>query len=109
MLQIHPVLTRKSMERLSIHGQASNMVGNHPGCAYQKMWRQAYIQVQQRQPVLERTDTDSIFYQNRYTFRFNFLPLRYMHSPVEICSMQDGGSIQLMYEAVAGLKADQRF
>ncbi|MBU94325.1 MAG: hypothetical protein CL669_01880 [Balneola sp.] len=38
------------------------------------------------------------------------LPLRYMHSPVEICSMQDVEAlIQLMYESVAGLKADQRF
>jgi endoglucanase len=57
------------------------------------------------------TDTDSIFYQKKgIPSALISLPLRYMHSPVEICSMQDVDAlIQLMYESVMGLKADQRF
>jgi putative aminopeptidase FrvX len=38
------------------------------------------------------------------------LPLRYMHSPVEVASLRDlEGLVQLMTEAVLALEPDQEF
>ena len=57
------------------------------------------------------TDTDSIFYQKSgVPSALISLPLRYMHSPVEICSLQDVHAlIDLMFEAVMGFTKDQTF
>ncbi|HET6527922.1 MAG TPA: M42 family metallopeptidase [Balneolaceae bacterium] len=57
------------------------------------------------------TDTDSIFYQKTgIPSALISLPLRYMHSPVETASTKDiEALIDLMTEAVLGLKPDQTF
>lgn len=57
------------------------------------------------------TDTDSIFYQKTgIPSALISLPLRYMHSPVELCSMQDVEKlITIMVESVLAIEADQRF
>lgn len=57
------------------------------------------------------TDTDSIFYQKTgIPSALISLPLRYMHSPVELCSMNDVEElIQIMVNAVLSMKADQTF
>tara|TARA_B100000575_G_scaffold294531_1_gene311160 strand:- start:837 stop:1913 length:1077 start_codon:yes stop_codon:yes gene_type:complete len=70
------------------------------------------IQIQhEATSVRTGTDTDSIFYQRTgIPSALISLPLRYMHSPVEICSMHDVKLlIKLMFESIVGLKADQRF
>lgn len=57
------------------------------------------------------TDTDSIFYQKTgIASALISLPLRYMHSPVEMASMKDVDAlINLMTEAVLALEPDQTF
>ncbi len=57
------------------------------------------------------TDTDSIFYQRSgIPSALVSLPLRYMHSPVEVASLRDlEGLVQLMTEAVLALEPDQEF
>lgn len=57
------------------------------------------------------TDTDSIFYQQTgVPCALISLPLRYMHSPVEICSMEDVEKlITIMVEGVLALRPDQTF
>ena len=57
------------------------------------------------------TDTDSIFYQKTgIPSALISLPLRYMHSPVELCSMNDVEElIQIMVNAVLSMKANQSF
>lgn len=57
------------------------------------------------------TDTDSIFYQKTgIASALISLPLRYMHSPVEMASMKDVEAlINLMTEAVLALEPDQTF
>ena len=97
------------------HGPSIQHGGaNHPGLVryLEEVATKHTIQVQhEATSVRTGTDTDSIFYQKTgIPSALISLPLRYMHSPVEICSMQDVEAlIQLMYEAVAGLNTDQRF
>lgn len=57
------------------------------------------------------TDTDSIFYQQTgIPSALISLPLRYMHSPVEMCSINDVEHlIQIMVEAVLAMRPDQTF
>ncbi|MEX2364079.1 MAG: M20/M25/M40 family metallo-hydrolase, partial [Balneolaceae bacterium] len=57
------------------------------------------------------TDTDSIFFQQTgIPSALISLPLRYMHSPVEMCSMKDVEAlIDVMVEAVFAMKPDQTF
>ncbi len=57
------------------------------------------------------TDTDSIFYQKRgIPSGLVSLPLRYMHSPVEMASMSDVEQLtDFMAEAVLALQKDQSF
>ena len=57
------------------------------------------------------TDTDSIFYQKTgIASALISLPLRYMHSPVEMASMKDVNAlINLMTESVLALEPDQNF
>lgn len=57
------------------------------------------------------TDTDSIFYQKTgVPSALISLPLRYMHSPVEICSLQDVQAlIEVMFETVMACSKDQKF
>lgn len=57
------------------------------------------------------TDTDSIFYQQTgIPSALISLPLRYMHSPVEICFMKDVDDlIDIMVKAVLSMRPDQTF
>ncbi|NGP76761.1 M42 family metallopeptidase [Balneolaceae bacterium YR4-1] len=57
------------------------------------------------------TDTDSIFYQKTgIASALISLPLRYMHSPVEMASIKDVDAlINLMTETVLALEPDQTF
>lgn len=57
------------------------------------------------------TDTDSIFYQQTgIPSALISLPLRYMHSPVEVCSIKDVETlITVMVEAVLAMSPDQTF
>jgi len=57
------------------------------------------------------TDTDSIFYQQTgIPSALVSLPLRYMHSPVEVCSLNDVEAlIRLMVESVLAMRPDQTF
>lgn len=57
------------------------------------------------------TDTDSIFYQKTgIPSALISLPLRYMHSPVEVCSMKDVQElIKIMVEAVLAMHHQQTF
>ncbi|HCD53072.1 MAG TPA: M42 family peptidase [Balneolaceae bacterium] len=57
------------------------------------------------------TDTDSIFYQQTgIPSALISLPLRYMHSPVELCNMNDVEDlITIMVETVLAMRPDQTF
>ncbi|MTI88732.1 MAG: M42 family metallopeptidase [Balneolaceae bacterium] len=57
------------------------------------------------------TDTDSIFYQQTgIPSALISLPLRYMHSPVEICNLKDVEElINIMVQFVLSLEPDQTF
>lgn len=57
------------------------------------------------------TDTDSIFYQKKgVPSGLLSLPLRYMHSPVEMVSVSDIHALtELMAETVLGIERDQSF
>lgn len=87
---------------------------NHPRVVsyLEEICEQKEIDIQhEATSVRTGTDTDSIFYQQTgIPSALISLPLRYMHSPVEICNMNDVENlIQIMVEAVLGLEPDQAF
>lgn len=87
---------------------------NHPKVVsfLEEVCEKAKIEVQhEATSVRTGTDTDSIFYQQTgIPSALISLPLRYMHSPVEICSMKDVESlISIMVETVLAMSPDQSF
>lgn len=87
---------------------------NHPKIVdfLEKVSDNKEIEVQhEATSVRTGTDTDSIFYQKTgIASALISLPLRYMHSPVEMASMKDVNAlINLMTESVLSLEPDQTF
>lgn len=87
---------------------------NHPKIVdfLEKVSDNKEIEVQhEATSVRTGTDTDSIFYQKTgIASALISLPLRYMHSPVEMASMKDVNAlIKLMTESVLSLEPDQTF
>ena len=87
---------------------------NHPKVVdfLEGVCEKAGIEVQhEATSVRTGTDTDSIFFQKTgIPSALISLPLRYMHSPVEICSMKDVKKlIKMMVEAVLSLDSKQIF
>ena len=87
---------------------------NHPALVrhLEEAAKAAGVDVQhEATSVRTGTDTDSIFYQRSgIPSALVSLPLRYMHSPVEVASLRDlEGLVQLMTEAVLALEPDQEF
>ena len=87
---------------------------NHPKVVafLEEVCEKAEITVQhEATSVRTGTDTDSIFYQKTgIPSALISLPLRYMHSPVELCSIKDVEElIQIMVEAVLSMQSDQTF
>lgn len=87
---------------------------NHPKVVsfLEEVCEKAKIEVQhEATSVRTGTDTDSIFYQQTgIPSALISLPLRYMHSPVEVCSMKDVENlISIMVESVLAMKPDQTF
>ncbi len=87
---------------------------NHPKVVsfLEEVCEKAGIDVQhEATSVRTGTDTDSIFYQQTgIPSALISLPLRYMHSPVETCNMNDVNQlISVMEEAVLAMRPDQTF
>ncbi len=87
---------------------------NHPKLVdfLETVCEKAEIEVQHEATSIRTgTDTDSIFYQQTgIPSALISLPLRYMHSPVEMCSINDVEHlIQIMVEAVIAMSPDQTF
>lgn len=87
---------------------------NHPKVVsfLEDICEKAEIDIQhEATSVRTGTDTDSIFYQQTgIPSALISTPLRYMHSPVETCSMRDVDDlITIMVEAVLGMRPDQTF
>lgn len=87
---------------------------NHPKVVefLEGVCAKAKIEVQHEATSIRTgTDTDSIFFQQTgIPSALISLPLRYMHSPVEVCSMQDVEKlITIMTEAVLAMNPDQNF
>lgn len=87
---------------------------NHPKVVdfLEEVCKKAKIDVQhEATSVRTGTDTDSIFYQQTgIPSALISLPLRYMHSPVETCNMDDVEDlINIMVEAVLAMRPDQTF
>ncbi|MFY0685479.1 MAG: M20/M25/M40 family metallo-hydrolase [Balneola sp.] len=87
---------------------------NHPKVVdfIEEVCKKAKIDVQhEATSVRTGTDTDSIFYQQTgIPSALISLPLRYMHSPVETCNMDDVEDlINVMVEAVLAMRPDQTF
>lgn len=87
---------------------------NHPKVVdlLEEVSEKAKIAIQhEATSVRTGTDTDSIFYQQTgIPSALISLPLRYMHSPVETCNMNDVEDlINLMVEAVLAMRPDQTF
>ncbi|MFV1884627.1 MAG: M20/M25/M40 family metallo-hydrolase [Balneola sp.] len=87
---------------------------NHPKLVefLEEVCEKAKIEVQHEATSIRTgTDTDSIFYQQTgIPSALVSLPLRYMHSPVEVCSMKDVENlISIMVEAVLAMRPDQNF
>ncbi len=87
---------------------------NHPKVVdfLEEVCEKAEIEVQHEATSIRTgTDTDSIFYQQTgIPSALISLPLRYMHSPVEMCSINDVEHlIQIMVEAVLAIRPDQAF
>lgn len=87
---------------------------NHPKLVefIEDICEKSEIEVQhEATSVRTGTDTDSIFYQQTgIPSALISLPLRYMHSPVEVCSMKDVERlITVMVESVLAMKPDQTF
>lgn len=87
---------------------------NHPKVVefLEDVCEHANIEIQhEATSVRTGTDTDSIFYQQTgIPSALISLPLRYMHSPVETCNMNDVNKlINIMVEAVMAMRPDQTF
>ncbi len=87
---------------------------NHPKVVsfLEDVCEKAKIEIQhEATSVRTGTDTDSIFNQQTgIPSALISLPLRYMHSPVEVCSMEDVNAvINVMVEAVLAMRPDQTF
>ena len=87
---------------------------NHPKVVefLEEVCERAKIDIQhEATSVRTGTDTDSIFFQQTgIPSALISLPLRYMHSPVEVCSMKDVDQlITIMVEAVLAMRPDQTF
>ena len=87
---------------------------NHPKVVdfLEEVCSEAKIDIQhEATSVRTGTDTDSIFYQQTgIPSALISLPLRYMHSPVETCNVNDVEDlINLMVEAVLAMRPDQTF
>lgn len=87
---------------------------NHPKVVtfLENVCYKAKIEIQhEATSVRTGTDTDSIFYQQTgIPSALISLPLRYMHSPVEMCSIKDVENlISIMVEAVLAMSPDQTF
>lgn len=87
---------------------------NHPKVVsfLEDVCEKAKIEIQhEATSVRTGTDTDSIFFQQTgIPSALISLPLRYMHSPVELCSMKDVEAlINIMVEAVLAMRPDQVF
>jgi len=87
---------------------------NHPKVVnfLEEVCSEAKIDIQhEATSVRTGTDTDSIFFQQTgIPSALISLPLRYMHSPVETCNVNDVEDlINLMVEAVLAMRPDQTF
>ena len=87
---------------------------NHPELVrhLEEVAAKAGVQVQhEATSVRTGTDADSIFYQRSgIPSALVSLPLRYMHSPVEVANLRDlAGLVTLMTEAVLALEPDRSF
>ncbi len=87
---------------------------NHPKVVefIEQVCEKAGINIQhEATSVRTGTDTDSIFFQQTgIPSALISLPLRYMHSPVELCNLDDVENlIQIMVEAVLAMRPDQSF
>jgi endoglucanase len=87
---------------------------NHPKVVafLEEVCKKNEIEIQhEATSVRTGTDTDSIFFQKTgIPSALISLPLRYMHSPVELCSMHDVEKlIKIMVESVLAMSPDQSF
>ena len=87
---------------------------NHPKVVsfLEEVCEKAEIKIQhEATSVRTGTDTDSIFHQQTgIPSALISLPLRYMHSPVETCNLNDVNNlINIMVEAVLAMRPDQTF
>ncbi|MCR9132800.1 MAG: M20/M25/M40 family metallo-hydrolase [bacterium] len=111
-----PGIEQKDHGRVLLGGGPTIQHGgaNHPRVVefLEDVCEKAEITVQHEATSIRTgTDTDSIFYQQTgIPSALISLPLRYMHSPVEMCSINDVEHlIQIMVEAVLAMRPDQTF
>lgn len=111
-----PGIDQKQHGTVTLGGGPSVQHGgaNHPKLVdfLEEVCEKSEIPIQhEATSVRTGTDTDSIFYQKTgIPSALVSLPLRYMHSPVEVCSLNDVESlIKIMVESVLAMRPDQTF
>jgi len=111
-----PGIDQKQHGTVTLGGGPSVQHGgaNHPKLVnfLEEVCEKSEITIQhEATSVRTGTDTDSIFYQKTgIPSALVSLPLRYMHSPVEVCSLNDVESlIKIMVESVLAMRPDQTF
>lgn len=111
-----PGINNKEHGTVKLGGGPSVQHGgaNHPALValIEKTAEKKKISIQHEATSIRTgTDTDSIFFQRTgIPSALISLPLRYMHSPVEIVSLQDMKAlIELMTETVLAMEPDQAF